>query len=282
MPSASRPARTSAKKARDASFSEFGKARRADQDLAVARVLAVQDAQRVALEPVPAVLGQLVAVPGQIADQLIAIGTPARRIAQTVQLQHDLVGEAELGQNPRAERDHLDVGERLRRAQDLDVDLMELAQPALLRPLVAEHRAAREQPDRQLLAERAGDERARDAGGVLGAQRQAVAAPVLERVHLLGDDVRGLAERAREHLGELEHRRRDLGIAVAGRDRAPGLDHLAMAERGLADDVVGAADGAKAGHGVHCPMLRARHARLFRSGLDRHAALQPGPPGADR
>ena len=78
-----------------------------------------------------------------------------------------------------------------------------------------------------------------------GPQRQALAAPVLERVHLLGDDVRGLAERAREHLGELEHRRRDLVVAVARRDLAPGLDHLAMAQRGLAHDVVGAADGAK-------------------------------------
>ena len=91
----------------------IGKARRADQDLAVARVLAVQDAQRVALESVAAVLGQVVAVARQIADQLIAIGLPARRIAQAVQLQHDLPGEAELGQNSRAERDHLDIGERL-------------------------------------------------------------------------------------------------------------------------------------------------------------------------
>ena len=159
-----------------------------------------------------------------------------------------MVGQAQLGQDAGAERDHLDVGERLGSTQDLDVDLMELAQPPLLRPLVAEHRAAREQPDRQLLAERAGDEGARDAGGVLRAQRQALAASILERVHLLGDDVRGLAERAREHLGELEDRRRDLVVAVARRDLAPGLDHPAMTQRGLAHDVVGAAHGTKSTH----------------------------------
>ena len=245
MPSASNPAWTCAKKARESVVQRVRKTRGADQDLAVARVLAVQDAQRIALEPIPALLRQIVAVAIEIADQLVAIGAPARRIAEAVQLEHDVVGQAQLGQDARAERDHLDVGERLGSTQDLDVDLMELAQPPLLRPLVAEHRAAREQPDRQLLAERSGDEGARDAGGVLRPQRQALAAPILERVHLLGDDVRGLAERAREHLGELEDRRRDLVVAVARRDRAPGLDHPAMAQRGLAHDVVGAAHGTK-------------------------------------
>ena len=60
---------------------------------------------------------------------MVAIGAPARRIAEAVQLEHDVVGQAQLGQDARAERDHLDVGERLGSTQDLDVDLMELAQP---------------------------------------------------------------------------------------------------------------------------------------------------------
>ena len=201
--------------------------------------------KRVALEAGLAVGRQPVAIGGEIADQPVAIGVPAVRIAQRVELEAHMLGEAERAQNLGAERDHLDVGERLRRADHLDVDLVELAQAPLLRPLVAEHRAGAEQLDRQVLAERAGDEGARHAGGVFGAQGHRLAAAIGEAVHLLGDHVRGLAERAGEHLGELEDRRRDLGIAVAGRDLAPGLDHLAMAQRILADDVVGAADGTK-------------------------------------
>ena len=121
---------------------------------------------------------------------------------------------------------------------------MELAQPPFLRPLVAEHRTTCEQSDRQLLAERSGKEGARDAGSVFRPQGQAVAASVLERVHLLGDDVRGLAERACEHLGELEHGRRDLVVAVPCRHGAPGLHHLALAQGFLADDIAGATNGA--------------------------------------
>ena len=40
------------------------------------------------------------------------------------------------------------------------------------------------------------------------------AAAIRERVHLLGDDVGRLADRAGEHLGELEDRRRHLAIAI--------------------------------------------------------------------
>ncbi len=218
------------------------------QDRPVARILAVEDAQRIALEPSAAVLGQPLAAGLEVVDQPLAVGAPALGVAQRVQLEGHLGAKAQRLEDAPADRDHLDVGLGLGRAQHLDVDLVELAQPALLRPLVAEHRAAHEQADRQALAERARDQRPRDPGRELGPERDPLAAPILEGVHLLGDDVRGLAERAREHLGELEHRRRDLGIAVARRDLAAGLDDLAMAQRIVADDVVGAADGAKRAH----------------------------------
>ena len=112
-------------------------------------------------------------------------------------------------------RDDLDVGQGLRSPDQLDADLMELAQAALLRPLVAEHRAVIEELLRQILGQPARDHRAHHAGRVLRPQRDPLAAAILERVHLLGDDVGGLAQRALEHLGELEDRRRDLAIAVA-------------------------------------------------------------------
>ena len=126
-----------------------------------------------------------------------------------------------------ADRDHLDVGARLGRAQHLEVDLVELALAALLRPLVAEHRAGGEELERQLLRQLAvGDEGAADAGGVFRPQRERFAAAIGEGVHLLGDDVGGLADAAREQLGELEDRRRHLAIAVEARHVARRVDDV--------------------------------------------------------
>src|SRR3546814_1154338 len=51
-----------------------------------------------------------------------------------------------------------------------------------------------------------GDVGARDAGGEFGPERDRIAAAILERVHLLRDDIGGLTERAREHGRRLEHR----------------------------------------------------------------------------
>src|SRR3546814_20787463 len=47
---------------------------------------------------------------------------------------------------------------------------------------------------------------ARDAGVEFGPERDRIAAAILERVHLLRDDIGGLTERAREHGRRLEHR----------------------------------------------------------------------------
>jgi hypothetical protein len=45
-----------------------------------------------------------------------------------------------------------------------------------------------------------GDEGAADAGGEFGTQGQALAAPILERIDFLRDDVGAFADRADEHL----------------------------------------------------------------------------------
>ena len=55
--------------------------------------------------------------------------------------------------------------ERLGGADQLDVDLVELAVAALLRPLVAEHRAGVEYLLRQRLGQAVGHQGAADAGG---------------------------------------------------------------------------------------------------------------------
>ena len=89
-----------------------------------------------------------------------------RLVGEGVQLEGDLVENAQIREEMRAERDHLDVRERLGDTHQLDADLVELAKPAFLRPLVAKHRPGVKALDGQTLAERAADQGARHAGGV--------------------------------------------------------------------------------------------------------------------
>ena len=101
-------------------------------------------------------------------------------------------------------------------AESLDADLPELPHPALLRPLVAEHRAGvvelREGPLRN---ERVFERGSHDARGSLRSQGEAASRPVVEGVHLLRDDVGRLADASREDVGVLEERRVDGFVPVA-------------------------------------------------------------------
>ena len=90
--------------------------------------------------------------------------------------------------------------------EGLAVDLVELAVAPLLRPLVAEHRPASPQPLLLVVQQPVLDGRAHQPGGRLGPQAQAVAAAVVEGVHLLLDDVGVLADRALEELRALDER----------------------------------------------------------------------------
>ena len=70
----------------------------------------------------------------------ISAGPPcvaAFGVAERVELERH-AADAELGQQLRPKGENLDVGLRLGRADDLGVELVELAVAALLRPLVAE------------------------------------------------------------------------------------------------------------------------------------------------
>src|SRR5262249_23113524 len=131
---------------------------------------------------------------------------------------------------------------------ELHVDLVELAETAFLGALVAEHRSAREEFERQALRETVRDDGAADAGGILGPKRDLVTAPVAEGVHLPHHHVGGLADRAREDLGELEDRRGNLLVAVALRDPPRSLDHAAMAALLGRQEILGAADRLQSGH----------------------------------
>ena len=187
---------------------------------------------------------------GVIADQHLAIGGAALGIAQRIELQHAAIEDAQALEDVGRHRDHLDVGAGLGRAQHLEVDLMELALPALLRPLVAEHRTGGEDLQRQLLRQLAvGHEGAADAGGVFRPQGQRLAAAILEGVHLLGDHVGGLADAAGEQLGELEDRRRHLAIAVEARHLARGVDRRARSAGTRREKIVRATHGLQFAHG---------------------------------
>ena len=107
------------------------------------------------------------------------------------------------------QHEQFDVRRRFRRADHLGVDLVELAEAALLRALVAEHRTMRGELQRRILLPALGQIRARDAGSEFRTQRKRISAAVLERVHLLRHDVGRLAQRAREDGGAFEHRNVD-------------------------------------------------------------------------
>ena len=61
---------------------------------------------------------------------------------------------------------------------------------------------------------------AADGRGALGPQRDRTPAAVVERVHLLLDDVGRFADTAREQLGGLERRRLDAAVARCVEERA--------------------------------------------------------------
>src|SRR5439155_12726098 len=98
--------------------------------------------ERLALEPPPAVFRQFGNTRRKVGDERLAVGGAALRVAQGVELEHDALTDTERVEDAPAQRDNLDVGLRLRNADQLDPDLVELAKPSPLRPLVAEHRAA--------------------------------------------------------------------------------------------------------------------------------------------
>ena len=125
-------------------------------------------------------------------------------------------GHGELGQEIGQKDDRLGVGQRRVGADHLGVDLVELAIAARLRALVAEERSPA--PELHGLRKRVHavlDVCAADRGCRLRAKRQAAPALVLEREHLLLDDVRGLPDSPCEQLSLLEHRRLDPPVPCA-------------------------------------------------------------------
>ena len=220
-------------------------------DRAIARVLAVEDAQRILVEPRDRVFGQVAAVPLEMRDQCRAPRVARLGVAQCVELERHPVGDAELAEQLVGQAQQFDIGRGFGGAQYLGVDLVELAIAPLLRPLVTEHRARGDQLQGRKLLPPLGDIGARDSRGEFGAQRQRIAALVGEGVHFLRHDIGGLADRAREHLGRLEHRHVDAAEAIQPANALERVEHLGETALLGAENVLRAADaigGLDTGH----------------------------------
>jgi len=186
--------------------------------------------------------------------QALAVDGAADAIAHRVELEPRRA-RAHAGEVAIEHDEQLGVGERVVPPEHLGPDLVELPVAAALRPLAPEHRAAVvEARARVALREAALEVGAHHARGRLGTQREPGLVAVRERVHLLLDDVGGLAERAREELGPLHHRQADLAEPVAREDALGRLLEGPPAPALVGEDVPEAFDGGERVGGRHARM----------------------------
>ena len=210
------------------------------------RVLGVKDAQRVGVQATLAVFIEQIGVGLEVSDQGLAMGLALFRLTQAVELQGHVFAHLQAEVTPQGGRheDEFGVDVGTCKAQHLRAHLVELAIAALLRALVAEHRADVVQALAAFVQETVLVDGTHGTGRALGAQRELVAVEaVFEGVHLLLDDVGDLAQAAHEQGRGLDDGRAHVLEAVA----AHQLTHLVFqplpARRFRRQDVVHAFDG---------------------------------------
>ena len=240
---------------------EFIYPRRARDDLLVVRVLAVQKAKRVALDPFGDFSAQVLRFRSEIFLESGGVGRAAFRIAQVVDLERQAL-DAHFIEKFHEHHDEFGVDRRVHGAEDLRVYLVELAQAARLGTLVAEHGAdAEELRDARAVVEAVLHVGSADRGGRLGAQRDGIAPLVFEGVHLLGDDVGLLADSAREEFGALEGGHSYLPVAVARENLPRQLFGSLPPRRFFGQDVFHAAHRRESGPRHHYPPKAASNRR---------------------
>ena len=197
--------------------------RRTGRGRDAARHLAVQCPQRVGGQSAPAVLAERIDTLFEKRYQGGAIGRTALGAAQGVDLQLRLV-QPDLAEELHQHVQHLGIGQRVVHTGDLGADLVKLAVAPLLGALVAEHGAQVVHLCHRVLGiELVLDEGPHDPGRPFGPQGDGILALVDERVHLLLDDVGGIADGAAEQFGLLHDRHADLGKTVQFEDPPRGL-----------------------------------------------------------
>ena len=179
----------------------------------VLRILRIEEPERVALEPGPALLAQ----PGQVRPivvaQQLAVRRPADLIANAVEVKRH-AGNLEPGKPVPPQHDGFDVEEGARIADGFDSKLMEFVEPPSLRPFGTEVGAQVVEPHRLRLELHAGIEvGAHDGGGSLRSQCERTATAIAEGKHLLAHDVGRFAHATDEEVGRFEDRRLDALVA---------------------------------------------------------------------
>lgn len=209
--------------------------------------LVVQHAQRVDLDAAAGLLVE-VQVPQEGLERL-AVDRAALLVAQRVQQDPELA-QAQRAVRLVGEDDQLGVQDRVLGADGLGADLREVAVAALLRALVAVVRAGVPELDGEVarLVEVGLQGRPQHGCGALGAQGELGAALGGEGVHLLGDDVGGLADTAREELDVLEAGRLDVAVARVAQRGGDGLAHRQELRGVRRGQVVRALGGLKGAH----------------------------------
>ena len=180
-------------------------------------IVGVERPHRVRVDPLADLGGEIGLVAAQEVAQLLAVAGPARARAQRREPQLE-IADPEPPQEPIEQDDQLRVDERRIGADRLGADLVELPEPPLLRPLVAEVGTLVPELHRlRQLVHPVLDVGAADRCRSLGSQRDRTPALVLEREHLLADDVGGLPHAPLEQPGVLEDRRLDPRVARRAR-----------------------------------------------------------------
>ena len=229
---------------------EIPELRRSLRDLAVVRVLAVEDPQHVRVEPRLAVVVELRAVPLEVFLESLADLRLGGGLADRVHLER-VLGEPDLGEQGRGELDLLEVRPRLGRAVAFEAPLPELPIAQELRSLSAEHRLEVE----EALGLRGAvqpvlEVGARDGGRALRPQHEPPGTVQRHLEHLLGGDVARLADGPQEHLRVLDDRRAQSRVTVPESTRL--YDGLESVEGGRlrGKQVPHPARGLVGGHGT--------------------------------
>jgi hypothetical protein len=177
---------------------------------------AVQNAQRVDRQPALAIFAQAGFLGLQIGAQGVSKSRTAHGAPQGVDPEGGrALGQAGGRQNVPHEEQGFGVGLGRSVAEKLAARLTEFPVPAGLGPLRPKHGAAVEKFfHRRALVPGVLQIGAHHAGGALGAQRQGAPAPVLENVHLLFNDVGGVAHRPAKEIDVFKNGRAQFFVPV--------------------------------------------------------------------